>query len=206
VPKELSEKQKQILLLIEQAIADSGYAPTVREIATEIGVKSPRSVSHHLDQLEKMGYIRRTREGVRNIIVTVDDDANPMKDLLRVPLCGWTAGGEPIYAEQNILDWIPISSRFFKTGSDEIFLLKVRGDSMSPKIEDGDVVIVKKQYTADPGETVVGLLGDETTVKKYLPREDHIVLQPENPSHEPIVVFPDELRIQGIVQGVMKYY
>lgn len=204
--KELSEKQKEILKLIETSIADSGYAPTVREIASEIGVKSPRSVSHHLEQLEKMGYIKRTQEGVRNIMVTCDDNDNPLKDLVKVPLCGWTAGGEPILAEQNILDWIPISTRFFKTGSDEIFLLKVRGDSMSPRIEDGDVVIVKKQYQANPGDTVVGLIGEETTVKKYLPREDHIVLQPENPSHEPIVVFPDELRIQGIVQGVMKYY
>ena len=206
MPKELSSKQKQILKLIEQSITDSGYAPTVREIAAEIGVKSPRSVSHHLEQLEKMGYIRRTSEGVRNIMVTADDEDNPMKDLIKVPLCGWTAGGEPIFAEQNILDWVPISTRFFKTGSDEIFLLKVKGDSMSPKIEDGNVVIVKKQYTADPGETIVGLLGDETTVKKYLPREDHIVLQPENPNHEPIVAFPDEIRIQGVVQGVLKYY
>jgi repressor LexA len=77
---------------------------------------------------------------------------------------------------------------------------------MSPKIEDGDVVIVKKQYGADPGDTIVALLEDGTTVKKYVPHEDHIVLQPVNPEFEPIVVFPDELRIQGIVKGVLKYY
>jgi len=76
---------------------------------------------------------------------------------------------------------------------------------MAPRIEDGDIVIVKKQYTAEIGETVVALLGDETTVKKYIPKEDHIVLQPENSQFEPLIVFPDELRIQGIVKGVLKY-
>lgn len=113
---------------------------------------------------------------------------------------------DEIFAEENILDWIPISSRFFKLPTDEIFLLKIKGNSMSPKIEDGDVVIVRKQYTAELGDTIVALLEDGTTVKKYIPHEDHIVLQPVNPEFEPIVVFPDEIRIQGIVKGVLKYY
>lgn len=77
---------------------------------------------------------------------------------------------------------------------------------MAPKIEDKDTVIVKKQLTAEPHDTVVALIGDETTVKKYLPREDHIVLQPTNAEHEPIICFPEELRIQGKVVGVIKYY
>ena len=118
---------------------------------------------------------------------------------------GWTVAGEAIFSEQNILDWISISSRFIKSATDDIFLLKVRGDSMIPRIEDGDIVIVRKQYTADPGQIIVALIGSDTTIKKYLPRENHIILQPENPDHEPIVVNPDDLRIQGIVQGVMKY-
>ena len=107
-------------------------------------------------------------------------------------------------AEENILDWIPISTRFLKQDAN-IYLLRVKGNSMAPRIEDGDIVIVKKQYTAEVGEAVVALIGDETTVKKYIPKEDHIVLQPENSEFEPLIVFPDELRIQGVVKGVLKY-
>ncbi len=204
--KVFNSNQKKILQLIRLALEESGQAPTVRELMLEIGAKSPRAISHHLDQLEKSGFIRRTGEAKRNIILTQRDIKSHFKDLIRVPLVGWTAAGEAIFSEQNVLDWVSISSRFLKTYSDDIFLLKVRGESMSPKIEDGDIVIVQKRYTADPGQTVVALLGSDTTVKKYLPHQDHIVLQAENPDYEPIVVAPDELRIQGIVQGVLKYY
>jgi len=108
-------------------------------------------------------------------------------------------------AEENILEWLPISSRFLREGQG-VFLLKIKGNSMAPKIEDRDVVIVKNQHVAEPNDTIVALIGDETTVKKYLPREDHIVLQPTNPDYEPIIVFPEEVRIQGKVIGVIKYY
>ena len=204
--KTLNGKQKEILRIIKESFFSFGYAPTVRELAVAIGVKSPRAVSHHLDCLEKKGFLRRTKEDARNILLVVKDPSEPVRDVIKVPLVGWTAGGDAILAEENILDWVPISTKFFKTGSDDIFLLKVKGDSMSPKIEDGDIIIVRKQYTANLGQTVVALLGSETTVKKYIPREDHIVLQPANLEYEPVVVFPDELRIQGVVQGVLKYY
>lgn len=204
--KTLNSNQKRILELIRLALEEFGESPTVRELMAEIGAKSPRTISHHLDKLEKQGFIRRTGEAKRNIILTEKDPKNTFKDLVKIPLVGWTSGGEAIFSEENVLDWVSISSRFLKTYSADIFLLKVKGNSMAPKIEDGDVVIVKKQYTADSGQTIVALMGSDTTVKKYLPREDHIVLQPENPEHEPQVVFPDELRIQGIVQGVLKYY
>ncbi len=204
--KVLNSNQKKILQLIRLALEESGQAPTVRELMVELEAKSPRTISHHLDQLEKSGFIRRTGEAKRNIILTERDPKSSFKDLVKVPLVGWTAAGEAIFSEQNVLDWISISSRFLKTCSDDVFLLKVRGESMSPKIEDGDIVIVQKRYTADPGQTVVALLGSDTTVKKYLPRQDHIILQAENPDYEPIVAAPDELRIQGIVQGVLKYY
>jgi repressor LexA len=203
--KKMNSKQKEILKIIKDSWQAFGYAPTIREIAISIGVKSPRAVSFHLEQMEKNGYIRRTPEGSRNIVIISKDPNNPTSDLIKVPLCGWTAGGEAIYAEENIIDWIPISARFFKTGNDEIFLLKVRGNSMAPKIEDGDVVVVRKQYRASYGETVVALLETDTTVKKYLPQQNQIILQPINEEFEPIVVPPDEVRIQGVVQGVLKY-
>lgn len=206
MPKTLKSNQKRILELIRSSMENIGESPTIRELMDEIGAKSPRTISHHLEQLEKLGYLKRTGESKRNILLTEKDPKNPLKDLIRIPIVGWTYGGEAIFSEENILDWVSISSRFLKTYSNDIFLLKVKGNSMHPKIEDGDVIIVKKQYTAEPNQTIVALLGSETTVKKYLPREDHIILQPENTEFEPIVVFPDELRIQGVVQGVMKYY
>ena len=202
--KVLTKKQQKILEIIKRSQDEIGEAPTIREIAKEIHVKSPHAVSHHLNQLEKKGYLRRNSESSRNIILLADKDHKPAPDLIRVPLVGWSSGGAGILAEENILDWIPISTRFLKQDAN-IYLLRVKGNSMAPRIEDGDIVIVKKQYTAEIGETVVALLGDETTVKKYIPKEDHIVLQPENSQFEPLIVFPDELRIQGIVKGVLKY-
>ncbi len=203
--KELTKPQKEILELIKKSIEVEGYAPTVRELVDELGVKSPRTISYHLNKLEKNGYIRRTTDNSRNIALTTDENGTPMPEVVRVPLVGWTTGGQPMTAEENITDWLPISSRFLK-GNQEVFLLKVKGNSMSPRIEDKDTIIVKKQHTAKPHDTVVALIGDDTTVKKYLPREDHIVLQPTNPEHEPIIVFPEEVRIQGKVVGVIKYY
>jgi len=202
----LSEKQKTIFQIIKNTLENSGSAPTVRELMSEIGAKSPRTISHHLKCLEQKGFINRTGENKRNIIIIASDSDNPLANLIKVPLVGWTAAGEAIFSEENVLEWIPISSRFFRLPSDEIFLLKVKGHSMAPKIENGDLVVVRKQYTAEVGQTIVALIGDQTTVKKYIPREDHIVLQPINPDFEPIVVFPDELRIQGIVSGIVKYY
>jgi len=203
--KKLTGRQKRIIEIIRQSLEDFGYAPTIREMMSKLRLKSPRAVSYHINELEKLGYLRRTGDDSRNIQVVDIDPQSPYHEFIKVPLVGWSAGGSAILAEQNILDWIPISTRFFKTGHD-VFLLKVKGDSMSPKIEDCDTIIVKKQYTADPGQTIVALIGDETTVKKYVPREDHIILQPENSNYEPIVIFPDELRIQGVVQGVLRQY
>jgi len=205
IMKKITKQQEKILDLIKSAIEVDGFAPTVRELVSELNVKSPRTISYHLNRLEKQGYIRRTSDSSRNIVLTTSKAGQPMPEIVKVPLVGWSTGGQPMIAEENILDWLPISSRFLRAGNN-IFLLKVKGNSMAPKIEDKDTIIVKKQLTADPHDTVVALLGDDTTVKKYLPRDDHIVLQPTNPEHEPIIVFPEEVRIQGRVVGVIKYY
>ncbi len=204
--QKLTDKEKKILTKIQKSIENSGSAPTVRELAEYINAESPRAASYYLDQLEKKGYIRRTRDNTRNITLIAGKEGQKFQDIVQIPLVGWTAGGQAIWSESNIEEWIPVSRRFFKYGGDEIFLLRVKGNSMAPEIENGDMIVVKKQYIANPGEIVVALLGEETTVKKYLPREDHIVLQPTNKEFEPILVFPDEVRIQGVVQGVLKYY
>jgi repressor LexA len=202
----LNLKEKKILSKIQKSLDLEGYAPTVRELAEYIGAESPRAAGYYLDQLERKGYIHRTKDSSRNIALITGKEGESLSDVVRVPLVGWTAGGTAIWSEQNIEEWIPVSRRFFKHGGDDIFLVKVKGNSMSPEIESGDMIIVKKQYTANSGEVVLALIGDDTTVKKYVPREDHILLQPINPDYEPILVFPDEVRIQGVIQGVLKYY
>lgn len=204
MPQIANRKQKRILEFIQTSIEDAGESPTIRELMRKLRLKSPRAVSYHLDQLEKAGFIRRNGEGKRNIFLI--DTENPLKNLVKVPLVGWTTAGDALDSEENILEWVSISARFLKSSVDGLFLLKIRGHSMSPEIEDGNIIIVKKQYTAISGQTIVALLGDKTTVKKYHPSQGHIILKPSNPAYNPIIVGPDELRIQGVVQGVLKYY
>ncbi len=196
----LTPAQKQVLDLIKESLETEGYAPTIREMAQKLGFKSPRAVAYHLEQLEEKGYIKKTSDGARNIALVYERKGEKS---LFVPLVGWSAGGRPIYAEENIIDWIAVSPRFIKEDSD-IFLLRVRGNSMAPKIEHNDIVVVKRQLTAQPGDIVVALIGSETTIKKYLPKRGQIVLQPLNPEYEPMVVKPSRIRIQGVVKGVMK--
>jgi len=196
----LTPAQKKILDLIKQHLLNEGYAPTIRELACELNFSSPRAAAYHLDQLAKKGYIKKTSDGARNIALADQIDS---KKTFFVPLAGWSAGGKPLYAEENIIDWIAISPKFIKEDSD-VFLLRVKGSSMSPKIEHNDIVIVKRQLVAQSGDIVVALVGNETTIKKYLPRHGQIVLQPINPEYEPILVKPNRLRIQGKVIGVMK--
>jgi len=195
----LTPQQKKILDLIKQQLQNHGFAPTIREMAQELGFKSPRAIAYHLEQLTKKGFIRKTTDGSRNIALSLDKKGISFF----VPLVGWSAGGKPIYAEENIIDWIAISPQFIKPDSD-IFLLRVKGNSMSPQIEHNDIVVVRRQLTAKPGEIVVAFIEDGTTIKKYLPKAGQIILQPLNPKYEPIIVKPSKLRIQGKVVGVMK--
>jgi len=195
----LTPAQKKVLDALREYIHSFGYAPTIRELAQELGFRSPRAVAYHLEQLQKKGFIRKTSDGARNIALAEGVE----KKTFFVPLVGWSAGGKPIYAEENIIDWVAISPQFIKEDSD-IYLLRVRGNSMAPKIEHNDVVVVKRQLTANPGDIIVALIGEETTIKKYLPKKGQIVLQPLNPEYEPIVVSPSQLKIQGVVKGVIK--
>ncbi|MDD3773824.1 MAG: transcriptional repressor LexA [Patescibacteria group bacterium] len=197
----LTPAQKKILDFLRDFIGSEGFAPTVREMGDNLGFKSPRAVAYHLEQLQKKGFIKKTSDGSRNIALKFDGSKKEATTF--VPLMGWSAGGMPIYAEENILDWVALPPQFIKEEAD-VFLLRVKGNSMAPKIEHNDMVIIKRQLTADPGEIIAALIGDETTIKKYLPKRGQIVLQPINPDYEPIIVKPNQLRIQGIIKGVMK--
>ena len=165
-------------------------------------LRSPRSVTQFLDTLERGGYIKRL-PGARNIRVLRHpqmDSSADRADVLLVPVIGQVAAGSPIFADENIEDYIHVS-RNLARGSARYFALRVRGDSMDAvAIKDGDIVLVRAQAIADPGERVIALIGDDATVKVFRPGPDAIVLEPRstNRSHRPIVVERD-FRIQGVV-------
>jgi len=185
-----------------------GIFPSTREILRLAGLRSPRSVTQFSDALEKAGYIQRLR-GARNIRILCDlrsDTTTDRAETLRVPVIGDVAAGSPILAHENIEGYIDVS-RTLARGSVPYFAIRVRGDSMNEAgIADGDLVLVRQQQTADPGEKVVALIDDSATVKLFRPGVETIVLEARssNPRHRPIVVERD-FRIQGVVIAVIEH-
>lgn len=198
VTKSLTEKQQLVLQFIKDEIQCRGYPPTVREICQGLGLRSSSTVHAHLSQLEKKGYIRRDPTKPRAIEVLMDERA----DAVPVPIIGKVTAGEPILAIENQEGTMTLPKEF--VGNGENFLLRVRGDSMiRAGILDGDLVLVRRQDTADNGDIVVALLnGEEATVKRFFREKGYIRLQPENEHLEPIIT--KEIRILGKVIGVLR--
>jgi repressor LexA len=202
---ELSERQRAILQVIEDAVRDQGYPPTVREIGFKVGLTSPASVQSHLATLEAQGYIRRGASKRRAVEVTrsgrIGAGGAGGRGLRAVPLVGRVAAGVPLLADENIEDSLDVPG--FLGGDDSCFALRVTGSSMiNAGIFDGDIVVVKRQETADDGDIVVALLTDEATLKRFFREEDQVRLQPENDLMEPI--FTRDPLIAGKVIAVMR--
>jgi repressor LexA len=202
---EMPERQRLILQVIEDAVRDQGYPPTVREIGAAVGLCSPASVQGHLSTLEAGGYIRRgtakrrALEVVRPAGCSSSRGGTPGSS--RVPLVGRVAAGTPLLAEENIEESISIPSFLGEQG--ECFALRVAGTSMiKAGILDGDIVVVKRQESANDGDIVVALLEDEATLKRFFREADQVRLQPENDSMDPI--FTRDPRIVGKVTGVLR--
>ena len=207
---ELNRREKSILHFIEKQIMTQGYPPSVREIGKAVGLNSTATVHGYLAKLEEKGYIKKKDKKGRTLRllkgasgeskVTSSKDFYTQKELVEVPIIGKITG-EPILAVENITDTFPIPIDF--VGNSESFMLTVRGESMiEAGILDGDYILVKRQNTANNGEIVVALIGDEATVKTFYKEEDHIRLQPENSTMDPIIV-PD-CEILGKVAGVFR--
>jgi repressor LexA len=178
----LSSRQVAILECIQRTLDERGYPPSVREIGEAVGLKSSSTVHAHLGQLEKKGYIHRDPTKPRAIELTSNKSA-----ILRVPIVGRVAAGEPILAVENIEGTFPLPVSFLNT-SKKVFMLTVRGNSMiNAGIYDGDFIVVRQQNTADDGDIVVALLGEEATVKRFFREKGGIRLQPENDDLEPII-------------------
>ncbi|MBO2518868.1 transcriptional repressor LexA [Limnochorda sp.] len=196
---ELSERQRQILEYIRKCVEEKGYPPSVREIGQAVGLSSSSTVHGHLNRLEQKGYIRRDPTKPRAIeLLSPQHRRVPYQ---QVPVVGRVTAGEPILAVENVETYVPVSKEIF--GDDELFVLKVRGESMiEAGILDGDWVIVRRQATAENGDIVVARLDDEATVKRFYREQGKIRLQPENPTVEPIIT--DRVEILGLVVGLFR--
>ena len=197
---ELSPRRREILDYLIASTDARGYPPSMREIAAAVGLKSPSTVLFHLRVLEEAGYIQRVPHLNRALSLVVSGAASrPQPEF--IPLVGRVAAGEPIFAVENIADTLPFPTKMFS--GDKLFMLEVSGDSMiDDGIRDGDLVVVNHQPTAESGDTVVALLGDEATVKHFYPRGDTVELRPANPNMAPTIV--DDVEIIGKVVGVVR--
>jgi len=208
----LTERQSQILEFIDQSIRDNGYPPTVREIGQAVGLNSPSTVHNHLNTLQDRGYLRRDPTKNRAIEVHWDAGSGAVIDrrpVTHVPLVGDVAAGSGVLAAQNVEEVMPLPSDL--TGDGELFMLRVRGDSMiEAGIFDGDFVVAKQQSTANSGEIVVaGIPGEEATVKTFNKEGSDIILEPANATMSPMKFManshPDEqVQIFGKVVTVLR--
>lgn len=190
VMSKVSSRQQAILEFIRNEVRMKGYPPSVREIGEAVGLASSSTVHGHLDRLEKKGFIRRDPTKPRAIELLGQEESDSLgmfaHSVTRVPVVGKVTAGMPITATENIEDYFPLPQQYSSDG--EIFMLSVIGDSMiEAGIHNGDYVIVRKQQTANNGDIVVAMTeDDEATVKTFYKEKDHIRLQPENSTMEPI--------------------
>ncbi len=225
----LTERQQQVLHYIRQSINERGYPPTLREIGAHMGIRSTNGVNDHLRALERKGYLTREdmksralrpreldgggngSEPVRSALVGNGGEApaNDQEDdeLVEIAVVGRIAAGLPILAEEHVLDTVRIE-RTLVRGGREVFGLRVTGDSMiEAGIFSGDYIFVRRQLTAQRGDIVVALIGDEATVKYFFPEKDYVRFQPANAAMAPILVRASDFKpamLLGVVVGVYR--
>jgi repressor LexA len=211
----LTQRQQQTLEFIRKSIEERGYPPTLREIGEYMGIRSTNGVNDHLRALERKGYLRRedmksralklveeSLPAARNFPAAMNDDG----DLLEVPVLGRVAAGLPLYAEENVIDTVRVD-RMLVRGGKEVFGLRVTGDSMiEAGILNGDYIFVRKQSSADRGDIVVALIGDEATVKHYYPERDYVRFQPANSQMAPILVRASDFKSTMLLGKVVGVY
>ncbi len=203
----ITARQRQVLDFIELQMRERGYPPSVREIGEAIGLTSPSTVHSHLNTLQRLGYLRRDPTKPRAIEVRWDPNSGAVMErrpVRHVPLVGDVAAGTDVLAEENVEELLPVPADF--TGEGELFMLRVRGDSMiEAGILDGDFVIVTQQPTAMNGDIVVaGIPGGEATVKVWSAKGGAVTLTPANSSMSPMVFPEDEVDLYGKVVTVMR--
>lgn len=195
--KMITSKQEEILKIVTEYIEENGYSPTVREICKIAGLNSPATVHQHLKLLKEKGYLKSDKNKQRTIM--------PVKELQysSIPVLETITAGMPVLAYENIEEYYPLPLSFGH--SDELFMLKISGDSMiNAGINDNDIVIVKKQSDAENNSIVVALIDESATVKRLVKENNKVYLMPENPIYSPI--FPENIEILGVVTGLIRKF
>jgi len=211
----LNKREKSILKYIAKQIEKNGYPPSVREIGKAVGLSSTATVHGYLARLEEKGYVKKENQKGRTLKILKNENGESLakkkkqetkefysgREMVEVPVIGKITAGEPILAVENVTDTFPIPIDF--VGNSESFMLTVRGESMiEAGILNGDYILIRKQNTANNGEIVVALIDEEATVKTFYKEKDHIRLQPENSTMDPIIV--PNCEILGKVIGVFR--
>lgn len=221
---ELTARQEQLLRSIEVFIGRFGYPPSIRELAKRMAIASPRGVQRHLEALAKKGFIKRNSlaRGIqiikgklgsaRETLSALPDKISALSDSLLekiparvLPLLGRVAAGTPITAEQNVEEMIAVPAALAPTSRGDQFILRVKGDSMiDDHIQEGDMVIVRQQSTAETGQIVVAMIEGEATVKRFYQEKDRIRLEPANKNYQPIYAEGAQVTIIGRVTGLLR--
>jgi len=202
----LTDRQRQALDYISDCLTARGYPPTLREIGEHMGIRSTNGVNDHLKALERKGYL--VREELKSRALRPVDVREPREGDIEIDILGRVAAGEPILAEENVIDRVVVDRYFLgAVRAKDVFGLVVRGQSMiEDGIFDGDYIFVRKQSTAESGEIVVVLIEGEATCKRFFPEGDRVRLQPANSAMEPIYVRRSEFRSVDILGKVVGVY
>ena len=204
---DLTPRQRQVLEFVDAVVRRRGYPPSVREIGEAVGLSSSSTVHAHLAALQDKGYLTRDPTKPRAIEVRFDIESGAAverRPVRHVPLVGDVAAGTGVLAAENVEETLPLPEDF--TGDGQLFMVRVRGDSMiDAGIFDGDYVVVRQQPDAEAGDTVVaGLPGEEATVKTLLRRRGKVVLRPANPTMDEMVFEPGDVTVYGKVVSLLR--
>ncbi len=204
---ELTTEQQRVLAFIQKYRQETGFPPTVREIAEALGYRSPNNVRQHLRLIEQKGFIRLLPGKARGIeIVSSEPDEIETRSALEFRLIGSVAAGRPITAIENIEGYITLDKSIFR--GDDLFALRIRGDSMCGiGILNGDIVVVKKKNNAEHGEVVVVIIDGDATIKRFMKQNGKILLHAENPAYSDIELLSvNSIQIAGKLVGVIRKY
>ncbi len=198
--KPLTDRQQQVLAFVEEFCARQGYPPTVREVATHFGIQ-PRAAADHLAACKRKGYLHREPGLSRGLSLS----PRSLGAVVEVPVVGRIAAGQPLLAAENVEETLPLPRSWVR--GEEVFLLKVTGESMAPIILPEDLVMVRVQRRVARGEIAVALIDDEATLKRVYEEAGGLVLKGDNPDFTPLRFSPEEaadIRILGKVVGVYR--
>lgn len=197
---ELTENQEKVLNYIREEVYSKGYPPSVREICSALGFKSTSTVHAHISALEKKGILRKDPTKPRALEIV--EDSKTRREIISVPIIGEVAAGEPILAVENVVDTFPLPLEYIKSNK-ELFMLEVKGESMiGAGINSGDYLIVESTPIANNGDIVIALIEDSSTVKRFYREDNRIILRPENPTMQDIVL--DDCTILGRAIGLFR--